>query len=179
MRAPRRASASLSRRSVWSGLTLRSAMSGRSANASATQSPTSSPIPTAVGSAVTFTSTGRKSVRTLGSPNCSATPSTAPNAAPMSPMTAPGADRSRAPGGSSRPDSAGWRRVDLPHDERVDAARHADAAKEQRDEADDAQEVAKLVDRFGEIELRLRGRAVPDARRLQPRAHPEDEPLQR
>ena len=38
------------------------------------------------------------------------------------------------------------------------AARDADAAEQQRDEADDAEEVAKLVDRFGEIELRLRRR---------------------
>ena len=81
-------SAVSSRRSACSGDTRRRASNGRSAKISATQSPTASPVPSATGSSATSTSSGRKSFTISGRPNWMATPSTAPNAAPISPITA-------------------------------------------------------------------------------------------
>ncbi len=70
-------------------------------------------------------------------------------------------------------------RVDLAHDERVHAARHADAPEQQRHETDDAQKVAKLVDGLREIEFRLRRSAKTHLRFLEARLESVDEARRR
>ena len=76
------------------------------------------------------------------------TPSSAPPPRRRSPITAAcsSVDREHLP--ARRAEAAENRDgVDLPHDERVHAARDADAAEQQRDESDDREEVVQLVDR--------------------------------
>ena len=61
-------------------------------------------------------------------------------------------------------------RVDLPHDERVHAARDADAAEQQRDEPDDGEIVVQLVDRARRAATRCSPRSAREPL-------PADEPL--
>ena len=149
-------SAAVSRRSACRGDTRRSASSGRSANTSATHTPIASPIAMACQSSDTLTSTGRKSLMATG--NRELDRDAERGAGRRARQSHDGRlrhiDRQHLP--ARRAEAAKHRdRVDLPRDEGVHAARDADAAEQQRDEADDPEKVGELLDGLGDARLTL------------------------
>ena len=70
-------------------------------------------------------------------------------------------------------------RIDLSHRERVDAARHADAAEQERDEPDDAEIVTQLLDRTGQPRLVVAGAAQRTAALRHPLVVPRHEHVAR
>ena len=152
------ASPSYALRMAWSGEISRTSSSGRSANSTETPTPMPTPASSTIGSSVTCTSSGSTPLRACGSAELDAGPEQRPerrgDEAQRDGLREVDGEHQRA----LRPEAPQHRdRLELAREERGDPARHADAAEQQRDQADELEEALHVLERLRDVGLRVVG----------------------